>query len=407
MTERPVKLSLINLRRAGPEPGGQDGRDRKRLVDFIQENAEGIVGEWEAFARTLLPASVDMSPLALRDHIYPILKFVVSDIISPQTKQEQIEKSHGKKAKSHNSVAAEAHAALRLAGGFDIDQMVSEYRALRASVIKLWGAVNTDMCEEDILDLTRFNEAIDQVLAESVGHYTREVDAAKHLFLGILGHDLRTPLGVITMSADLLFGVGPLNERQEMLASQIRESASRSRQIVSDLLDVTRARFGAGLPVNRASMDMGFVSQQLVEEMRTAYPGRTITLTIAGDTKGEWDKARIGQVFTNLIGNAIQYSFAGTSVDVSVQGMDDEIVLSVHNEGKPIPAEKIRMIFDPLSRAVTGIGSPEAQNLGLGLYIAKDIAVSHGGSISVISTQEAGTTFTIKLPRLPGTVSDA
>lgn len=399
MKEDPTKLSLVGHRR-GIEPNGPQGGSRKRLADFIRENTEEIVGEWEAFARTLTPASIHMTPLALRNHIHPILDFVVTDIESPQTGTEQTEKSQGKKTKSLSLTAAETHAALRLAGGFDIDQMVSEYRALRASIIKLWGATNTEMRQEDIIDLTRFSEAIDQALAESVSHYTSEVSSAKNLFLGILSHDLRTPLGVVSMSAELLTQVGTLNERQSMLASQIGESTSRVSKIVSDLLDVTRARFGSGLPINRVSMDMGFVSHQLVEEMRVAYPARTITLDVAGDTKGEWDKARIGQVFSNLLGNALQYSFEGTPVAVSVQGTAEEVVLTVHNDGLPIPAEKIGIIFDALSRA-TGeeMTGTQAKNLGLGLYITKDIVISHGGTISVTSSEESGTAFIARFPR--------
>src|SRR6202044_3565628 len=117
---------------------------------------------------------------------------------------EQLKKSQGEKKKSSSPTAAETHAALRLAGGFNIDQMVSEYRALRASVIKLWSVVNTHMNSVDIIDLTRFNESIDQELAESVSHFTQKVGYSKDLFIGILSHDLRSPLNVIAMSAQLM-----------------------------------------------------------------------------------------------------------------------------------------------------------------------------------------------------------
>ena len=139
-----------------------------RLAEFILKNTKQIISEWEIFARTLTPAATDMTSLALRDHIHELLDFIVNDIESPQTSLEQVQKSQGKKEKDSTTSAAETHAALRLSGGFDIDQMVSEYRALRASVIKLWSAANAQMKNEDIIDLTRFNESIDQELAESV-----------------------------------------------------------------------------------------------------------------------------------------------------------------------------------------------------------------------------------------------
>jgi signal transduction histidine kinase len=370
-----------------------------RLADFIHENMKPIVSEWESFARTLTPAANDMTPLALRDDIHEILAFIVKDIESSQTRLEQVEKSKGEKEPSPTATAAEIHAALRLSGGFDIDQMVSEYRALRASVIKLWSKANSQMSNQDILDLTRFNESIDQAVAESVSHYIEKVDYSKDLFIGILSHDLRTPLNVISLSAQIQLKMGE-NERQTRLATQIFDSTSRITQIVNDLLDVTRARFGSGLPVIRAPMDMGFVSRQLVDEMRAAYPTRTITLEVLGDMKGEWDKARIGQVFSNLIGNAVQYSFKDSSIGITVKGTTKEVILSVHNEGAPIPPEKLGTIFNSLTRAVTDEGEhPVAVNLGLGLYITKEIVVSHGGTIDVTSSEENGTTFTARFPR--------
>jgi signal transduction histidine kinase len=262
---------------------GSGPRTGVRLADFICENLKPIVREWENFARTLRPASTDMTSLALRDHIHEILDFIVSDIQSSQTNQEQIEKSRGEKEKDNTTTAAETHAALRLISGFDIDQMVSEYRSLRASVVKLWRNEKKQFNNEDFIDLTRFNESIDQVLAESISHYTKKVNYSKDLFIGILSHDLRNPLGAISMSAQLLLNVGQLNDRSTMFVKQISESAVRALEIVNDLLDVTRARFGSGLPVMRAPMDMGFISKQLIDEMRLAFPSRQINLTVIAD----------------------------------------------------------------------------------------------------------------------------
>lgn len=248
--------------------------------------------------------------------------------------------------------------------------MVSEYRALRASVIKLWNRANTQMNSEDIIDLTRFNESIDQELAESVSQYTHKVSYSKDLFMGILSHDIRTPLNVISLSTQLQLSAGRLNERDSMLATQISESTSRITTIVNDLLDVTRARFGSGLPVIRTPMDMSFVSKQLVDETRAAHPTRIILLEVSGELKGEWDKARIGQVLSNLIGNAIQYSFRDSSISVKVKGTNEEVVLTVQNEGIPIPVKEINTLFDSLTRASIDDGEhPGTINLGLGLYL--------------------------------------
>lgn len=387
--------SAVELKQKAHSPPN----DPLRLADFIHENTEQIVAEWENFARTLTPTDNSVTPLALRDHICQILAFIVDDIQYPQTSLQQIQKSQGKKKKISSPTAAETHAALRLAGGFDIDQMVSEYRSLRASVIKLWSRPNTVMQDLDIVDLTRFNESIDQELAESVSHYTKKVSYSKDLFVGILSHELRNPLNVISMSSQLLLSIGLKDERQTTLAEQILESSSLIEKIVNELLDLTRARFGSGLSLIRAPMDMVLISKQVVKEMQASHPTRTISLTLSGNLKGEWDKARIGQIFSNLIGNALQYSFRNSPVNVVVKNVLGKVQLSVHNNGVAIPPEKIETLFDSLTRAITDVGThPESVNLGLGLYITKEIVVTHGGTIEVDSTEENGTIFTVNLP---------
>jgi signal transduction histidine kinase len=375
------------------------------LAAFIQENTQPIIREWESFARTLIPASSDMTPLALRDHIGRILSFIVTDMTSRQTGAEQIEKSHGEGAQNDETTpsAAETHAALRLAGGFNMEQMVSEYRALRASIIKLWSARKKEVSIADMQDLTRFNESMDQALSESISHFSKKLTASKDMFLGILTHDLRNPLSTIVMSAQLVPEVGTLNEKQSLLFEQIVDSSARIDEIVSHLLDITRARFGSGLPVIRSPMDMGFVARQLVDEAQNAHPDRKFVLDISGETEGDWDKARVGQVFSNLIGNALQYSFKKTPISITIKGDSEEVILSVHNEGLPIPPNKIARIFDSLVRVTAEDKEhhkARTTNLGLGLFITKEIVAAHGGILDVISTEKAGTTFIAHFPRV-------
>jgi len=373
------------------------------LAAFIKENTPEIISEWESFARSMTPSSDDMTPLALRNHIREILTFITSDMERPQTGAEQVQKSHGEGPQLHKATpsAAQTHAALRLAGGFNLDQMVSEYRALRASIIKLWSVRQKEVSLADIQDLTRFNESVDQALTESISHYAKKLSASKDLFLGILTHDLRNPLSTILMSAQLLPKIGTLNERQGVLTDQIVDSSARIDEIVSHLLDITRSRFGSGLPVLRDHMDMAFVARQLVDEARTGHPDRKFELEISGQTEGEWDKARIGQVFSNLIGNAVQYSFKDTPIKITIKGGAEEVVLSVHNEGVPIPANKIARIFDSLIRVAAEDkehNKAQTTNLGLGLFITKEIVASHGGVLDVASSEKGGTTFTAHFP---------
>ena len=371
-----------------------------RLFQFIRDNPAPIIAEWEAFAGTLAPSSEAATPLSLRNHIQYILEFIADDIDSPQTDAQQVSKSHGKNTRHSTDSVAEIHAALRQAGGFDMNQMVSEYRALRASVVKLWGAQAQETTQQDILDLTRFNESIDQELTESISYYAMKVDRSRSLFLGILGHDLRNPIGAMTMSAELIERIGTLSERQRMLISQISTSSARAMEILDQLLDLTRARLGSGLKVIREQMNMAFVARQLVDEMRAAHPERIFTVDVSGGAEGLWDRPRIGQVFSNLLGNAVQYGFRDLPINVTVKGEALDVAISIHNDEVPIPPDALAGIFEALFRSGEGEDAHlESNNLGLGLYITKEIVSAHGGTIEVTSSEKDGTTFTARFPR--------
>lgn len=147
-------------------------------------------------------------------------------------------------------------------------------------------------------------------------------------------------------------------------------------------------------------MDMGQLGLQLGEEMRTISNGRVIEINVTGETVGEWDKARIGQMLSNLMANALQYSPEDSPVSVSIAGAGDTLLICVHNGGRPIPPSRIRVIFDSFTRAQDGeVERDGAMNLGLGLYIVKRIVLAHKGDIGVVSTAQTGTTITVRLPR--------
>jgi signal transduction histidine kinase len=377
---------------------------RNRLADFIRENSPAIVKEWIEFARTVSPASDNMSKLALKDHIVDILGFIADDLESAQTPRQQFDKSRGKGP--HDSPfsesAAEIHAALRLADGFDIDQMVSEYRALRASVIKQWMMHRQELAYTDVEDLTRFNEAIDQAVTESVARYTETINNSRNLFLGVLGHDLRNPLSAVSMGAQWIERSGITGPKQAQVVSEIRIAAGRATKILNDLLDLTRSSFGTVIPVTKAKIDISVVCQEIAGELRAIHADRRFDVTQEGDAVGSWDRARLGQVLSNLMGNAITYGDVSSPVTVMVAGIDpDTVTVTVLNLGSPIPPEKQKVIFQSWMRGQEVKNSSEhSTHLGLGLYIAKLIAEAHGGDISVISAKQTGTTFVLRLPRV-------
>lgn len=374
---------------------------RERLADFIRHNHAAIVKEWVAFARTRSPAGAEMSRLALQDHVVDILKFVADDLESPQTRAEQVDKSHGASPGDgpFRQSAAEIHAALRLAAGFDIDQMVSEYRALRASVVKQWVAQHKVLATTDIEDLTRFNEAIDQAVTESVAHYTKTIDHSRNLFLGILGHDLRNPIGAASMAARHLERSGTTDPKQAKILSEIVRTTDRAIRILNDLLDLARSSFGTDIPIRRADVSMAALCQEIADEFRGTDEARNIHVELQGDPIGSWDPARLGQVLSNLMGNAIQYGDASSPVKITICGdAPEKVSVCVHNYGTPIPVENQKMIFQSWMRGQIS-DADASTNLGLGLYVVKLIVEAHGGEIAVVSDEKQGTTFKFQLPR--------
>lgn len=376
-----------------------------RLADFILENMEPILRTWQDFARTLPPAG-QLNRKELRDHAELMLKDIAKDLTMAQSAHEQSEKSKGFAPQESGITAAETHGAERLLAGFSVNEMVSEYRALRASVLRLWDKRVDRVIQADLDDMTRFNEAIDQALAESVSRYAAMVKQSQNLFLAILGHDLRNPLGAIIMSADYLVRVDPQADATQYnrVASQIMASGERMREMVNNLLDYTRTHFGAGIPIVPAAIDIAIVCRDVVEEMRALHPTRTISLDAPGTLAAVADSPRLGQMLSNLIGNALQHGSWTTPIKVIACNEPGYVSVMVHNDGVPIPAQEIAHIFDPLMRysAVAQTNpDPDASlsvGLGLGLYIAREIILAHGGTIAVQSTAEEGTIFTARLP---------
>src|SRR4051812_38061573 len=229
--------------------------------------------------------------------------------------------------------AAETHGALRAEAGFTLGQMVSEFRALRASVIRLWRAASGPPDASAFEDLTRFNEAIDQALAESLTRYARDLEHSKEMFLAILGHDLRTPLGAVMMSATVLLLSKDLGQPEQAAASRILNSGTRIKGMVNDLLDFTRTRLGGGIPLACADVDLEEVGRQTVEEVAAYHPGRDLRFEASGPVRGSWDGARVGQALSNLVGNAVQHGCRDTPISVVVRGAADEVTVAVHNRG--------------------------------------------------------------------------
>jgi signal transduction histidine kinase len=368
-----------------------------RLADFILSDMEAIVASWEAFARTL-PAAGGMEASALRDHAEPILQAIAADLKTAQTPQQQRDKSHGL-AQPLNAyeTAAQTHAVLRARSGFDIKQLAAEYRALRTSVLTLWFERSPARAVTDFDDVIRFNEAIDQALAESVDFFSFKVDQSRNLMLGMLGHDLRSPLQAIQLTAKLLAALNA-GEKVSRAADRLITSGARMQQLVDDLLDFNRLQLGLRRRITTAASELEAIARQEIQELRAAYPQREVELQCQGETLGAWDVKRVQQLLSNLVVNALTHGTPDTAVKVMLTSDPKEVRIKVTNHGLVIDPVLLSEILRPLQRGALEAELAANDGLGLGLFIASEVAKGHGGHIEVASSGTE-TVFTAVLPR--------
>ena len=372
-----------------------------KLTSFITDYMDEILSEWEAFARTLEPAASQMSGLALRDHAKGILEAIVLDIATRQNPEEQLQKSQGLAPDDPGSAsAASIHGAMRHESNFSLVQLSGEFRALRATVLRLWLPNLGTMSATTIGEMVRFNESIDQALAESVVTYSARADQTRELFLAVLGHDLRAPLSTLSMAGQLLMSEDTPADQVVPIGVRVERSARTMAGMVEDLIGYTRTQLGGGMPTNMQATDIREVAAQALEDASSSHPGIEFTVDLSGDLCGQFDAVRLHQLLTNLLINAAQYGGRVAPVVLRAHADARAVTLEVTNRGKAILPESLGSIFRPLVQLPAEGEDPRPRtSLGLGLFIAREIATAHGGGIEVASTEEGGTTFTVTLPR--------
>ncbi|WP_229211319.1 MULTISPECIES: sensor histidine kinase KdpD [unclassified Duganella] len=372
------------------------------LSTFIRSEMTEILAEWTAFAKKAAPADGEMSDLALIDHAEAILCAIAIDIETRQSQRQQYEKSQGDEVDTGEKESAAAiHGRLRQASNFSLLQLSAEFRALRATVLRLWLPRVQQMSETTIYEMVRFNEAIDQALAESIVTFSARADRMRDLFLAVLGHDLRAPLATISLVGDLLTRAPVPQEQVATLGLKTKRSAMLMGAMVTDLLGFTRFQMGAGMPIARATVDVQEVCKAAVADASAMYPNSTIVFLPNGNLTGSFDSVRLQQLVTNLLINAAQYSAKGQDITLRADGLEDAIAIKVSNFGPVIPEESLKTIFQPLVQLEADVedDARPTTSLGLGLFIARETAAAHDGTIAVTSSMAEGTAFSVILPR--------
>jgi PAS domain S-box-containing protein len=228
----------------------------------------------------------------------------------------------------------------------------------------------------------------------------RRAVAFRERLMGIVSHDLRAPLGSISLAAQSMLARESAPPWARTSAVRVKRSVDRMARMVSDLLDFTRIAASGSLPVQPRAVDLRGPIQEAVEESNMSHPGR-VRLTLPGRAvQGTWDVGRIQQVVTNLVTNALQYGAPESEIQVQLQDEADQVTISVNNLGPVIPAEEVPTLFDPFQRGQT---SAHGGGLGLGLHIVYEAVKAHGGNVEVVSNAEHGTTFTVRLPKRAAT----
>lgn len=369
-----------------------------RLSTFITSRMDDILAEWDRYAGTMTPAADSMSLRALRDHAESMLREIAKDLDSTQTAKEQHKKSQGTEDNDTSS-AASKHGHMRHVDKFTLLQLSSEFRALRATVLRMWlPVIETSRTLEDVI---RFNEAIDQAFAESIVTFSARTEETRDMYDAILGHDLRGPLATMTLAGTLL--AQPLTDsKRAQVAANVARSARFMTAMVDDLLVLSRIKLANSIQIKRSSVDVASLSDAAVDDARAMHPLSVYKIAVNGRTDADLDAQKMHQLLVNLLGNASQHGAKGCPILVDVTGTDAEVRISVSNQGKRMQQATLRTIFEPMTQLAPEDRSSDSAktSLGLGLHIAKEIATAHMGTIEATST-DVCTTFTVSLPRLP------
>ena len=371
-----------------------------RLSEFIRQCSDEILGHSVRFARSLEPlanARVDVD--VLRNHLPMILRAIASDLEQPQTRTEAITKSEGAATAGIGESAAQTHGQLRAESGLSVAQLVAEYRVLRAVVIRLWTDRETALPAQSFSDLIRFNEAIDQAIAESVDFHSAEVERWRNTLLAMISHDLRGPVQAISMTlitlSTAIAGDSPLAP----VSDRMTRSVQRLGALLDTLLDYNRAQLGAGMKIVRSHVDLKESCRSELEMIRTGLPTNVqIDFFSEGSSAGVFDASRVREALANLVSNAVQYRTPGTPVQVFLTGESDAVQLSVVNEGPDIEPAMLQKFFQPLRHREHSSHGAMRSNLGIGLFIVREIARAHGGD-AIAHTRGGKVVFSMRLPR--------
>lgn len=359
----------------------------QRMLELREE----VLQEWVKRVRQTV-AEAEELPHPVLINTFPVLYDNLAEAITPD--YPRVTGNEG------NTVAAEHGGERARLTHYNVHSVISEYQILRWTifdVLKLEGVRLTD--DEFFL----IHASIDGSIRESVNAFALTQLTLRERFVAALTHDLRNPLSNALMSAELIRRSSD-PEKMKEFAGMITDNLNRMDGMIRDLLDSARYQTGERLQLRLEEFDMQDVVKEVCAQFTITYGPRF--QFIANSVLGCWDRDAIKRAIENVLGNAVKYGRAGTPIRIKTESTNGRVLLSVHNEGDPIPPDQIEGIFQVFRRA-NAAKEGKIDGWGIGLPYVRSVVESHGGSIAVDSSVNRGTTFTMDIPADASSYLDA
>ncbi len=365
-----------------PTPPTTGAKPSPRIDQMIRSNRERIIREWEQRVRKEVAPAAHLSHPILIDTL-PANLDQLEQVFNPETSQETLTDS--------NSVAWEHGDERARLTEYEIASVVLEYQILRQILIDTL----TEERELSAEEARQVHTSMDLAIQEAVQAFLKTQARFREQYVAALAHDLRNPLNIASMAAEIILADPKDSKEIALLATKIIESHSQIDEMIQSLLDVSRVRAGHRPELILNQEDMRKIVADVILRFSSQYGDR---FPFHGPSvKGHWDRRALRRALTNLLTNALKYGERDTPIAVTIDRAHERVQVSVHNFGDPIPLEDHELIFEFFHRSKSAI-EKDKKGWGLGLALVRSVAESHGGSILVESSREDGTRFTLDLP---------
>jgi signal transduction histidine kinase len=346
------------------------------LDELIASQRERIIRRWTERVQQMATEARTLDPPTLVDH----LPGVLDDMIGTFARRGSMAEGN----------AAVEHGKQRLRVGFDLATVVHEYAILRDCILDVIAERGRPLSVDEARGL---GDAINTGIADAVVEYSAARTHIIEMFIGVLSHDLGDPLNAVSTGAQLILRhEGELPAVVVRVCRRIASSAERMSHLLGELMDFSRAGLGGGLRLRRRWIDLRDLAASVADELELSHPERRIIVEGGDPCSGSFDVDRMRQVWSHLGTHALRSGVAGAAPVFRLRATADEVILECHYQGASLGRQQLGSLFDPFVPH-TGGGS------GLGLYLVREIVRAHDGTIEVESSEEAGTTFRIRLPR--------